>query len=608
MMFSRHCCIRLVTVAVVLCSPCTLAVETSAQSAILPPALPWQGPSEKLIVPPDHPWVTPAEASGFKTTPRYQATIDWLKRLTAVSPQLQMVSLGRSHEGRVMFMVIASAEGAATPAALRANGKPTLLAQAGIHSGEIDGKDAGLMLLRDISRAGPKSSLLTRANLLFIPILSVDGHERFSPHGRINQRGPQEMGWRTNAHNLNLNRDYAKLDTPELQAVIRVLNDWQPDLYYDLHVTDGVDYQYDITWGHNETQAYSPAITAWLDSQLTPTLEKDLKQMGHIPGPLVFAVDDQDITKGIELGPDGPRFSHAYGDLRHLPTFLVENHSLKPYHQRVLGTYVLLESTLRVLGSHGQGLRQAIQTDQQRRPSTLPLSWKMSEDSPVATQFLGVSSETALSPITGVKQIRWTGRPVKLEIPLHLSTKPDRIVRRPRAYWIPPVWTEVIERLALHGIQLERLEAGKTVHVEMVRLGDPKLATLPFEGRVMVTARSTPEERTQRFAPGSVRVSTDQPLGDLAMVLLEPQSPDSFFQWGFFLEVLQRTEYVEAYVMDPMARKMMDADPKLRQAFDAKLRDDPDFAADPRARLQWFYQRTPFFDDQWRLYPVAREF
>jgi len=584
-----------------------LGAESADQTAILPPALPWHGLSEALVVPPDHPWITPAEAANFDKTPRYQETINWLKRLTQASPRLRMVSLGPSPEGRDIVLIVASAEGAATPASLKANHKPTLLVQAGIHAGEIDGKDAGLMLLRDMTVTGSKSSLLAAANLLFIPMISPDGHERFSAYGRINQRGPTAVGWRTNARNLNLNRDYTKLDTPELQMLVQALNDWKPDLYFDIHVTDGVDYQYDITWGYNDAHAYSPAGATWMDTHLKPALHRDLQAMGHIPGPLVFAVDDQDMSQGIRRGTTGPRYSNGYGDLRHLPTVLVENHSLKPYRQRVLGTYVLLESTLQVLARHGDRLRQAIGQDHRRQAQSLALTWKEGENSPTTIPFLGVSSKQEFSPITGTIQIAWTGVPVTLKIPLHLYTQPDREVSRPAAYWIPAAWTDVIKRLALHGLHLERMAKEQTVSVEMYRLEELTFATDPFEGRVRVTAAVKPEQRTQRFATGSVRLSTAQPLGDLAVLLLEPESPDSFFQWGFFHEILQRTEYVEDYVMEPMAQRMLTQDPQLREDFQKKLKEDQDFAANPRARLQWFYQKTPFHDDQWRLYPVARE-
>src|SRR5947208_2403687 len=225
-----------------------LAASLFAQ-APLPPTLPWSGKSRMLLAKPNDPWITVAEKTGFHATPTYSQTVAYLRALSAVAPELRLVSLGRSPEGRDIWMAIVSRDRLFTPETMQRNAKPTLLVQGGIHAGEIDGKDAGLMFLRELTVGGRWRSLLDRANFLFVPILNVDGHERSSPYGRINQRGPVVTGSRTNARNLNLNRDYAKLDTPEVRAIVAALDQWKPDLYIDAHVTDGSDYQYDVTFG-----------------------------------------------------------------------------------------------------------------------------------------------------------------------------------------------------------------------------------------------------------------------------------------------------------------------------------------------------------------------
>ncbi len=573
---------------------------------ILPPVPAWNGKSLSLVVPADHEWATPFEKRGLKTTPRYRETVAWLRRLADRSEHVQMVSLGKSDEGRTIWLVIASADKAFTPDALRATGKPVLFAQAAIHSGEVDGKDAGMMLLRDMTVRGTRAALLEKAAFLFIPILSVDGHERFGPFSRVNQRGPVQMGWRTNSRNLNLNRDYSKIDTAGVRAAVAVLNEWRPDLYYDLHVTDGADYQYDITWGFNGGHAWSPASSTWLKANLDPALTGALKQNGHVPGPLVFAVDAADMNKGNAAPTFGPRYSHGYGDLRHTPAVLVENHSLKPFRQRVLGTYVLLASTLKLLGESGLELRAAADKDRARRPDPVPLSWKKRTDgdAPEVT-FLGIEQKLIDAPVIGGKQVVWTGKPVTLRIPLIVSDVVALEVRRPKAYWIPPAWHRVISRLNLHGIKMERIHKARTVRVRLSRVIEPELAKTPFEGRVRVKAKFRDVWRTQVYPADSVRISTDQPLGDLAVALLEPSAPDSLFQWGFFLEVLQRTEYVENYAMVPLARLML-KNKKLKARYDEKLKDEA-FRKDPRARLRWLYEQSPYFDRRWRIYPVGRE-
>jgi murein tripeptide amidase MpaA len=577
------------------------------REALLPPELPWNGRSRELLVSATDPWITPSEKSGLLRTPSYDETVEWLKRLVAKAPELRLISLGKSAEGRDVWMVVA-ARGvrAFSPEALKASGKPILLAQGGIHAGEIDGKDAGLMLLRDITVRGTKKALLDSAHFLFIPILNVDGHERSSAFARINQRGPAEQGWRTNARNLNLNRDYAKLDASETRAVVGAINTWQPDLYLDLHVTDGIDYQYDITFG-GMTRGASPAIGKWIESVLTPAVSTDLEGMGHIPGPLAAAnpVDPFDLRKGIVDAAAGPRFSTSYGDARHLATILVENHSLKPYPQRVLGTYVLLDSTLRVLGHEARSLRAAVASDQPRRARPVPVAFA-AEKEPALIKFKGIDFTVEQSTISGGRKVVWSGRPAEMELPL-IRFEVTQTVALPAAYWVPVAWGDVIQRLALHGIRMEKIPAPRDVDVTLYRLSQPKVAAAPFEGRVAVTATTTPEKHRERYAKGSVRVPTDQPLGDLAAMLLEPASGDSFFQWGFFDEVLQPTEYVEAYIMEPMAERMLAADPTLRAEYEKRVSEDAGFSANAAARLQWFYERTPFYDPHALLYPVGRE-
>jgi murein tripeptide amidase MpaA len=585
----------------------TLNLGYSGTEAILPPEGEWNGRSRELLVPASDPWATGFERGGLGTTSGYDESVAWLRKLADASPQVTLVSLGKSGEGRDVWMAVVSAEGASTPQALHASGKPVLLAQAGIHAGEIDGKDAGMMLLRDLTVRGTKKSLLDGASFLFVPALNVDGLARFSRYNRVNQRGPEETGWRTNAANLNLNRDWTKLDTPEVRAMVAMVREWTPDLWVDLHVTDGEDYQYDITWGYNGPNAFSPNQAAWLDAYFTPAATRDLKAWGHVPGPLVFSVDPTDLTRGIRLGTADSRLTHGYGDARHIASVLVENHSLKPYSRRVLGTYVLLESALRTLGSHGKELERAAAADGKIRRGSLPLGWKAAAAPSGTMEFLGIRSRRAPSPVSGGLRVEWTGEPVTLQVPVYRDVEPETTVSLPKAYWIPAAWTEVADRVALHGITVERIGEPRRVEGTVYRLTDAAIEEKPYEGRVRVTVHPVPEKRSVEFPAGSYRVSTDQPLGELAGLLLEPSSPDSYFQWGFFLATIERKEYIEGYVMEAMAARMLAEMPGLAEEFNRKLAGDPGFAADPRARLDWFYRKTPYFDERWRVYPVARE-
>ncbi len=585
----------------------TPSAQAPWDQAFLPPAPPWQGASQALMRDRSDPWVTAFESDpAHDFSPDYVDTRKWFDRLDKASDLIRIEAFGVSPQGREIYAVIASKDGATLDPK-----KPLLLIQCGIHPGEIDGKDAGMMLLRDMAFHG-KDKLLDKVNLVLIPILSVDGHERASAYSRPNQRGPRIQGWRNTATNQNLNRDFLKLDQPEMRALKALQAKYRADLYVDVHVTDGMDYQYDVTYGYNGENGVwsrSPAIARWLDATFKPAINAGLEAQGHIPGELVFGVDEHNPKAGFSDGGLGERFSNGWGAAAHVPTILIENHSLKPYAQRVLGTYVFIETSLKLLAEKGGDLRAAIATDNSLRLAEIPANF-VADDKPAYTrQFKGIRYETYESPASGRSEIRWLGQadPTPWPVPFY-GSKPSLTLKRPAAYWVPSYRKDLIERLKLHGLTLETLATPRTVSVEMLRLDAPKIATSANEGHVQISVKTvTAQTRDWTFPAGSVRVPTDQPLGDIAVLLLEPQSNESFFAWGMVPEVLSRVEYIEPYAIAPLAEKMLAADPALKAEFEAKLAAEPKFAADPDARLAWFYRRTPFYDDHHLLYPVARE-
>ncbi|HEY6436292.1 MAG TPA: hypothetical protein VIY47_06855, partial [Ignavibacteriaceae bacterium] len=322
----------------------------------------------------------------------------------------------------------------------------------------------------------------------------------------------------------------------------------------------------------------------------------------------------------------------SYGNLRHMPSLLVENHSLKPFKQRVLGTYVLLESTLQLLAAQGQLLKTITMTDEAIRSPKVPMAWKVPQmknsvnfdkvselqntDAPSplpdSLHFLGIASNMVKSQVTNADYVEWMGKPVTMTIVNYKGTEPVDFITRPKGYWVPASCDEVIERLKLHGIKMEIITEPREVAVEMYRIENAKFEnedhkTLPFEGHMQVNGTTKPEMRKQLFPVGSAYITTDQPLGDLAMTLLEPISKDSFFSWGFFLSIFQRTEYIEAYVIEPMSKKMLEESPALQKEFEEKKANDKAFANNQYAILTWFYSKTKFYDNRYLLYPVGRE-
>ncbi len=593
---------RLIPLAII-----ALSAASSAQTptplpglpaAILPPVQPWSGASERLIVAANDPWITPAERAGFATTPRYAETRAWLERLAAASPLIRIETFGRTAQGRDMLMVRASKGG---------TGKPVVMIQAGIHSGEIDGKDAGLMLLRDIALRG-KDSLLDSVDLVFVPIYNIDGHEASSRWNFPALRGPAEKGYVATARGINLNRDYAKADAPETRAMIALLRRLDPILYVDCHVSDGFDMQYDITftyagWGR---YAYHRATADWLTGRFGPTVTAALERAGHVPTLYPSPIDTRDPAKGIRQAPEGPRYSTGYGDFIGVPTVLVENHMLKPYRQRVLGTYVLLEAALKLAATDRDRIVAAKATDRASRPATMLARWK-----PAATpigwieRFKGIAFETYRSPASGRLEQRWTGKPITVRMPI-IGQDPVETVSLPTAWWVPAEQTEALDRLRLHGIRLDPITAPRTLTLDRVHLRDAVVQRAQ-DGRLPLKASFEHVSVTETLPAGTVRVPSDQPLGLLAAALLEPEAPDSLLAWGFFSEMLSSPPGAEDFVRAPLAEALLASDGAVRTAFAAKLADDPAFARDPDARLDWLIDRLPDRKTTHLTYPILRE-
>jgi hypothetical protein len=574
-------------------------------------------------------WTTPAEAAQFKTTPGYAQTHDYLQRLAAAAPdRIKLSRFGVSPEGRDLMLVIATTGGEFTAEAARKSGKQILLVQAGIHAGEIEGKDAGLMLLRDLAMGDANSGLRSSQNqntfphlldhtiLLYLPIFNVDGHENSSAYNRINQDGPEEMGFRATAQNLNLNRDYMKADAPEMHAWLALFNAWLPDMFVDVHTTDGADYQYDLTWYTEDWGNLDPAVKAWQDAALKQSIFPQMEKRGHLLSPYLELKDHRDITKGVANFGSGPRFSTGYVALQNRAALLVETHMLKPYATRVHATYDLIAQILQYLNANPASLRDAV-TKADRNiieraghtGATLPIAFTTSEKSEPLT-LKGVAFTQTPSDISGDTWTQYQpGQHKTFQIPFWRDLAASRSVPLPAAYLIPAGWPQLVEKLRQHGLRVEPLTYAVTLDAQRYRLADPKWADVPFESRLMLKSFSEKVENAAKlqFAPGAVLVSLDQRAANVAVHLLEPDAPDSLLHWGFLNTIFEQKESGDARVLEKLARDMLARDPALKTQFEARLQDDPAFAKSPEARLDFFYRRSPWYTQQnVGVYPVVR--
>ena len=312
-------------------------------------------------------WQTVAEKTDFRATSTVAETMDFLRRVESRAPKIiRVTSFGETAEGRELPLVIVSSDGAFTPAAARATGKPILLLQSGIHAGEIDGKDATLMLLREIA-LGRRPDLAEAAVTLFVPIYNLDGHERVSPYNRPNQNGPVEgMGFRTTTAGLNLNRDYLRLASPEARALAQLVADWRPHLHVDNHVTNGSDHAWVLTWMVAEAPRLDPAVDAWVAAHL-PRVLAATAEAGHPNGPYLALVDWNDPTEGVDWSDiQLPRYSTGFFPLLNRPSILVEMHAHKPYRDRVLANRDFMDALIVETGRSGSALVAAVEAAEAR--------------------------------------------------------------------------------------------------------------------------------------------------------------------------------------------------------------------------------------------------
>ncbi|MFO1407656.1 MAG: M14 family metallopeptidase [Steroidobacteraceae bacterium] len=557
---------------------------------------------------------TVGEISGYARTGRY----DEVKRLCAAYAarwprQVRCTEFGRTPEGRPMLALVASADGVLDTKTAAARGRPVLLFQGGIHAGEIDGKDAGFLALRELLEGTKLPGALGKVTVVFVPVFNVDGHERYGRWNRPNQRGPEEMGWRTTAQNLNLNRDYVKAEAPEMRAMLALLGSWDPILYVDLHVTDGAQFQPDISVQVEPCHGWEPGLDR-TGCALRDQVLADLGRDGYLALPYYPSfMKEDDPPSGFNNWVSEPRFSTSYWATHNRFASLVETHSWKPYARRVAATHDTILSMVGLAAREGtQWVAEAKAADVRASKlagQTVALSWRNTERTEMI-DFPGYAYVREPSTVSGQDWIRYDeSKPEAWHVPFYAEVVPKLEVAAPaHGYLVPPAWASLVaDRLAAHGLRYEVLrDAQPDAPVEAFRATRTTWATESFEGRVplAVVGRWRPE--TRGVPAGALFVPIDQPGARLVMSLLEPEAPDSLVSWGYFDAAFEQKEHMENYVIESVAREMLASDPQVRQEFERRLRDDPAFAADPTARLDWFYSRHPSWDDRYDLYPVYR--
>ena len=588
------------------------------------------------------PLTTVAERSNWAQTGTYDEVTHLCHAFAARYPkEVHCVKLGETPQHRPIWTMIVTGTGVFSPAEAKVRNIPVVLMQGGIHAGEIDGKDAGFLALRQLLDGKvDESAALKKLIFVFTPVFNVDGHEMRGPFNRPNQSGPAEQGQRMSAQRLNLNRQYMIADAPEMQAMLRTLNQWDPVLYVDLHVTDGSQYQYEVASGTAPVKYGLPEVIA-LAKEINDKLHKELKERGDKPAPFyVSLVDPDDPSKGFlnDTGVDSGRYSEAYWGLRNRVGVLIEDHSWKDYPTRIRVCRDTVLSLLHIVGDMGEKLlkvsHDADQQGSELGGTPVTLEWDNPTDpkqgaTSKIVPFDGYRFERKEhDPITGGQSLTYhLDQPTTLSLPYYedLVPVPGSTVTLPKGGYLVPAQyvSEVLPRLKLHDLRYRILKQPRNEQVQAMRV-DPESVLFdrrPFQNRQMAHVKGTWVQETRTMPAGSIFVPIDQPKGLLVAHLFEPAAPDSFSSWGVFNSAYEwgdsmsdfRSDQIIDWMYhgDPRIRKLYGEElwkelPELRRQFDEKVKTDPAFAADSDKRAGFWTDHIPPLDGNLGLYPVFR--
>lgn len=552
---------------------------------------------------------TPFEKSAGKQTATYAECIAFYRQLDALSPLVAIKEMGMSDAGYPYHVVLYSNDGVADPAVWHRRGKLVILINNGIHPGEPDGVDASMLLIRDL--VTKKIHIPDNIALAVIPLYNIGGSLNRGSFSRVNQNGPESYGFRGNAQNLDLNRDFTKNDSRNAQSFVQIFHWVNPALQIDNHVSDGADYQYTMTLLCTQWNKLGGALGAFLHDVFQPALFTGMEKKGWPMTPYVD-FEEGNPRRGWDAFYDEPRYSSGYAALFHTIAFMPETHMLKPFKDRVLSDYALMETMI------AQGSRYAEELLTKRKQdiaadldsSRLALDWKVDTTKWDTISFKGFESDTKTSEVTGLPRMYYDHtRPFERSVKFFNYFAADVWVTVPKAYLIPQGWHAVTDLLQLNGVRMRRLTRDTTVTVEVYHIGDYKSYPRAYEKHHKNTAiRVGTDQESIHFLRGDLVVSTDQPARRFLVEMLEPTGEDSYFAWNFFDAILQQKEGYSAYRWEDVAADWLKEHADVREKLEEKRKSDSAFAQNARAQLEFVYTHSPYYEPAHLRYPVYRVF
>lgn len=547
----------------------------------------------------------------FDKNPNYSCSyyeiLPFYKNLDQQYKQLGLLSYGSTDSGFPLILAVLSTDGDFDPVSIRRKGKSILMINNAIHPGESCGVEASMLLLRKYLGEASLQYLLEDLVIIVIPMYNIGGALNRNSTTRANQNGPEAYGFRGNAKNLDLNRDFIKCDSRNALTFNEIFTLWQPDVFIDNHTSNGADYQYTITLIPTQEDKADPGIGNYMRDRLLPRLFDDMKARDWEMTPYVYARSTPD--EGIASFLDLPRYSSGYAALFNTISFMPETHMLKPFEDRVKSTMAFSESVIKAIHEDGANLKQARRKaiENTRKKSTFELSWAIDFERKDSFNFKGYEAKYKKSEVSGLDRLYYDrSLPFEKIIPWFRFYKPTLTVEKPDAYIIPEAYGSVIERIRINGVKMERLKRDKEIEVEMYRIKDFDTRDA-YEGHYL-HSKVEVEKITQNwtYQRGDYLIYTDQPANRYIVETLEPQAPDSWFAWNFFDGILAQKEYFSSYVFEDVAAEYLKQHPELAEQLEQKKQEDEAFAKSARRQLDFIYKNSPWYESTHRLYPVGR--
>ncbi len=547
------------------------------------------------------------EKSGGKETATYFEAIEWYKQIDKASNKVLVKTVGPTDAGYPLHLVLMSNDESFDPTQWHHQHKVIILINNGIHPGEPDGIDASMMLVRDI--ADKKATLPNNVVLAFIPVYNIGGCLNRHSSSRVNQNGPAAYGFRGNAQNLDLNRDFTKCDSREAVSFTSIFHWLQPDIFLDNHVSDGADYQHTMTLITTQYDKLGGHLGTWLQQTFEPQLYSAMKVNGWDMTPYVnFETTTPD--NGMEMFYDPPRYSSGYAALFGTIGFIAETHMLKPYADRVRSTYALMQVMIAAAGKNADSLltiRNKWKQQQLTQPN-FALGFTVDSTRYGYTTFKGYEQGTKISGATGLPIMFYDHtKPFTKQVKYYHFFKPSQVVQKPVGYIIPQGWRAVIGLLQLNKVQMKVYRSDTTIEVETYHIASYKSYPKAYEKHhknynVQVTAA----KEKIHFLKGDYFIPVDQPANRYLVEMLEPTGDDSFFAWNFFDAILQQKEGYSDYRWDDVAAAYLKNNQALQDKLAAKKIADTSFASSATAQLEFIYKNSPYYEPEHLRYPVFR--